>query len=55
MFAKTARPLAVAALALSITGIGAGAASAATAQPIVGSASICTSIPIGPVHVSVCI
>lgn len=55
MFAKTTRPLAVAALALFVTALGAGTASAATAQPIVGSVAICTSIPIGPISVSVCL
>ena len=48
MFAKIARPLAVAALALSVTAIGTATASAAPAQPVVGSVSICTGIPVGP-------
>ncbi|MFD3704887.1 hypothetical protein [Nocardia sp. NPDC058658] len=55
MFAKFARPLAVAALALSVTAIGAGTASAAPAQPVVGSVSICTGIPVGPITISVCL
>ncbi|MFE3546246.1 hypothetical protein ACFXK0_25070 [Nocardia sp. NPDC059177] len=55
MFAKTARPLAIVALALSATAIGAGTASAATAQPVVGSVAICTSIPVGPISISVCL
>lgn len=55
MFAKTARPLAIAALALSVTAIGAGPASAATAQPVVGSVTVCVGVPLGPVVVSVCI
>ena len=55
MFAKSARPLAIAALALSATALGAGTASAATAQPVVGSVAICTSIPVGPVSISVCL
>ncbi|MFC8385650.1 hypothetical protein [Nocardia sp. NPDC057272] len=54
MFAKIARPLAVA-LALSVTAIGAGTASAAPAQPVVGSVSICTGIPVGPFTISVCL
>ncbi|WP_410876655.1 hypothetical protein [Nocardia sp. A7] len=55
MFATFARPLAVAALALSVTAIGAGTASAAAAQPVVGSVSICTGIPVGPFTVTVCL
>ncbi|MFD3746873.1 hypothetical protein [Nocardia sp. NPDC058633] len=55
MFTTFARPLAVAALALSVTGIGAGTAAAAPAQPVVGSVSICTGIPVGPFTVSVCL
>ncbi|WP_446221829.1 hypothetical protein ACTWPB_18340 [Nocardia sp. IBHARD005] len=55
MFAKIARPLAVAALALSVTAIGAGTATAAPAQPVVGSVSICTGIPVGPFTISVCL
>ncbi|UGT54734.1 hypothetical protein [Nocardia asteroides] len=55
MFAKTARTLAVAALALSVTAVGAGTASAATAAPVVGSVSICTGIPVGPITISVCL
>ncbi|MEU4601137.1 MULTISPECIES: hypothetical protein [Nocardia] len=55
MFVKTARPLAVAALALFVTATGAGTASAATATPVVGSVSICTGIPVGPLTISVCL
>ncbi|MFC4123441.1 hypothetical protein [Nocardia rhizosphaerae] len=57
MFAKTARPLAVAAIALSVTALGAGpaAAAATTAAPVVGSVSICAGIPVGPFTISVCL
>ena len=55
MPSKLARPLAVAALALSVTAITAGPASAATATPVVGSVSICTGIPVGPFTITVCL
>ncbi|WP_188831006.1 hypothetical protein [Nocardia camponoti] len=54
---RFARPLAVVAAAFAVTALGAGTAAAATpsATPIVGSATICTSIPVGPVSISICI
>ncbi|MGS2810264.1 hypothetical protein [Nocardia sp. MW-W600-9] len=55
MFAKIARPLAVAALALSVTTVGAGTASAAAAEPVVGSVAVCIGIPVGPVTVTFCV
>ncbi|MDO3649235.1 hypothetical protein [Nocardia mangyaensis] len=55
MFAKIARPFAVAAVVLSVTALGAGTASAATAQPVVGSVAVCAHIPIGPISISVCL
>ncbi|MFJ2839360.1 MULTISPECIES: hypothetical protein [Nocardia] len=55
MFAKIARPLAVAALALSVITVGAGTASAAAAEPVVGSVAVCVGIPVGPVTVTVCL
>ncbi|MFF0544893.1 hypothetical protein ACWEVD_20265 [Nocardia thailandica] len=57
MSSRIARPFAVTALALTLGALGAGTASAATveATPIVGSVAICTSIPVGPISINVCL
>lgn len=53
MNSRIARPIAVAALALSAAALSTG--TAAAAAPVAGSVEVCAPLPLGPLELSLCL